>query len=165
MPAYAVAGSLVTWNQEAAGYRLPAEAEWEYACRAGTTTPFNIGECLDTDQANYNGYKPAPGCPDGLYRGEPIGVASFDPNPWGLFDMHGNGYEWCWDWNGLYAADPVTDPTGPSTGTGRIARGGCWAAAAGNCRSAARQRLDPATRLDYVGFRVVRSLARKEQHE
>jgi formylglycine-generating enzyme required for sulfatase activity len=155
-PAYAIAGTLVTWRQEAAGYRLPTEAEWEYACRAGSQTIFHTGDCLTTDQANIDGYGPLANCPDGMFRGQPVPGGSFPANAWGLYDLHGNVYEWCWDWNGFYAAEPATDPSGPAAGTGRVCRGGCWAANAQNCRSATRQRLEPATRLDYLGFRVVR---------
>ncbi|GBC60255.1 hypothetical protein DENIS_1206 [Desulfonema ishimotonii] len=72
------------------GYRLPTEAEWEYACRAGTDTPFAFGKCLSTDQANYDGDYPLQGCPKGKYRKKPVPVASFDPNDFGLYDMHGN---------------------------------------------------------------------------
>ncbi|QTA82859.1 Sulfatase-modifying factor enzyme domain-containing protein [Desulfonema limicola] len=79
-------------------YRLPTEAEWEYACRAGTKTPFYTGRCLGTDQANYDGNNPLKGCPKGIYRKKTTPVGSFPSNPWGLYDMHGNVWEWCQDW-------------------------------------------------------------------
>jgi formylglycine-generating enzyme required for sulfatase activity len=78
-------------------YSLPTEAEWEYACRAGTTTPFWNGDCLSTDQANYDGNYPMPNCEKGIYRQRTTPVKIFKPNPWGLFDMHGNVWEWCQD--------------------------------------------------------------------
>jgi len=104
-------------------YRLPTEAEWEYAARAGTTTPFSFGRCLSTDQANYDGNYPLSGCTKGRYRGKTVSVASFSPNAWGLYDMHGNVWEWCRDWYGDYPSGSVTDPGGPSTGSFRVGRG------------------------------------------
>ena len=106
-------------------YRLPTEAEWEYAARAGTTTPFTYGRCLSTDQANYDGNYPLSGCDKGEYRKRTIPVGSLDaPNAWGLHDMHGNVWEWCQDWYGNYPSGSVTDPTGPSSGsTGSFAAG------------------------------------------
>jgi formylglycine-generating enzyme required for sulfatase activity len=128
-------------------YRLPTEAEWEYACRAGTTKFFFFGNCLSTDQANYNGNYPLEGCPKGEYREKTVPVASFDPNAWGLYDMHGNVYEWCQDWYGDYPTETVTDPAGP----GR-ARTESFGAAAGSAslrtadrRYATRDRLSSGT--------------------
>ncbi|MFP4349875.1 MAG: formylglycine-generating enzyme family protein, partial [Desulfococcaceae bacterium] len=115
---------------------MPTEAEWEYACRAGTKTPFNTGECLSTGQANYNGNYPMPGCSKGKYRKKTIPAASFPPNAWGLYDMHGNVYEWCRDWYGDYPTGQVTDPSGPSFAAYRVLRGGGWNNNAENCRSA-----------------------------
>jgi len=119
-------------------YRLPTEAEWEYACRAGTTTPFFTGSCISTDQANYNGNYPMPGCSKGRYREKTIDVASFSPNAWGLYDMHGNVWEWCQDRYGDYPSGHVTDPEGPSGGSGIVLRGGSWGGNAEYCRSAFR---------------------------
>ena len=113
-------------NQQEGGnkYRLPTEAEWEYACRAGTTTPFFTGSCISTDQANYDGNPPMPGCSKGRYRKKTIDVASFSPNNWGLYDMHGNVCEWCQDRFGDYPSSHVKDPEGPSSGSSWVNRGG-----------------------------------------
>jgi len=137
-------------------YRLPTEAEWEYACRAGTTTPFNTGNCLSTDQANYNGDYPYTGCPSGIYRQAPVPVKSFSPNAWGLYDMHGNVLEWCSDWHGAYPGNEVTDPDGLSNGTARVLRGGSWYNIAQICRSANRLGYMPVYRYGDLGFRLVR---------
>lgn len=138
-------------------YRLPTEAEWEYACRAGTTTPFYTGNCLSTNQANYYGDYPMPGCDKGKYRNKTVPVASFSPNPWGLYDMHGNVYEWCQDWyDSDYPGGHVTDPEGPSSGDYRVLRGGSWGDDAGYCRSANRGNYSPGGRNDDIGFRLVR---------
>ena len=139
-------------------YRLPTEAEWEYACRAGTTTPFSTGGCISTDQANYNGNYPMPGCSKGRYRQETVRVGSFSPNPWGLYDMHGNVWEWCRDWYGDYPTGSVTDPTGPSSGTFCVLRGGSWLGGAGSLRAAGRSRDHPDSRYYNNGFRVARDL-------
>ena len=141
-------------------YRLPTEAEWEYACRAGTTTPFYTGNCISTDQANYDGNYPMPGCSKGKYRKKTIDVASFSPNAWGLYDMHGNVWEWCQDWKGDYPSGYVTDPEGPSSGSARVLRGGSWGSGARNLRSANRRRDDPGSGYGNVGFRVVCCVAR-----
>ncbi len=139
-------------------YRLPTEAEWEYACRAGTTTPFFTGGCISTDQANYNGNYPMPGCSKGMYRKKTIEVASFSPNAWGLYDMHGNVWEWCEDWyEKNYPSGNVTDPAGPSSGSDRVLRGGSWSSFARYLRSADRSGLDPGGRCSNFGFRVVRA--------
>ena len=137
-------------------YRLPTEAEWEHACRAGTTTPFWWGRCLSTDEANYDGNHPLEGCPKGKYRKATTPVKMFPPNSWGLHDMHGNVWEWCQDWFGDYPDGPVTDPTGPETGEYRVVRGGSWLSSARNCRSAHRSWRVPEGRNDYLGFRLVR---------
>ncbi|MBW2708702.1 MAG: SUMF1/EgtB/PvdO family nonheme iron enzyme [Deltaproteobacteria bacterium] len=139
-------------RKEGKKYRLPTEAEWEYACRAGTQTPFSFGGCLSTDQANYDGDYPMPGCGEGAYREKPVSVKSFSPNAWGLYNMHGNVWEWCEDWHGDY--DEATDPEGPSTGSFRVFRGGSWYNFAGDCRSANRYRLEPGLRYDILGFRL-----------
>jgi formylglycine-generating enzyme required for sulfatase activity len=143
-------------QQEGTGkYRLPTEAEWEYACRAGTDGPFYFGKCLSTDQANYNGNYPLEGCSKGEFRDKTTPVGSFDANNYGLYDMHGNVREWCQDWFGNYPTSAVTDPTGPENGADRVLRGGGWIFNAWYCRSAFRDRSRPGNRDDYTGFRLV----------
>ncbi len=134
-------------------YRLPTEAEWEYACRAGTQTPFYTGKCISTDQENYEGIDPMPGCPEGKSIGRHIKVGSFPPNPWGLYDMHGNVSEWCQDWYGNYPTGDITDPKGPSTGSDRVIRGGSWYLSARRARSASRAVHVPDSRSNNIGFR------------
>ncbi|MFZ4525876.1 MAG: formylglycine-generating enzyme family protein [Chlorobium sp.] len=142
-------------------FRLPTEAEWEYACRAGTSTPFNTGENLTTDQANYDGNNPYNNNPKGKYRSIPVAVDSFAPNPWGLYNMHGNVWEWCSDWYGdkyydeCKAKGVVENPEGPVTGSNRVLRGGGWDGHAGRCRSAIRNGVSPVHRFNFVGFRLV----------
>ncbi len=157
----------VTWNEIQAFieklntlgegvYRLPTEAEWEYAARAQTTTPFYTGDCLSTDEANYNGKYPLAGCASGENREAVVPVGTFAPNTWGLYDMHGNVWEWVQDWYGEYPSEAVTDPHGPSTGTTRVVRGGGWNSGAGLCRSAIRINYDGKIRRNYIGFRLIR---------
>jgi formylglycine-generating enzyme required for sulfatase activity len=138
-------------------YRLPTEAEWEYACRAGTQTPFHGGASLGAAAANFAGdypYGDAPRGPD-LQCTAPVG--SYPPNAWGLYDLHGNVWEWCSDWYdpGYYKTSPRRAPRGPSGGSLRVLRGGCWAVAAENCRSARRDKFAPGARSSFIGFRVV----------
>ena len=138
-------------------YRLPTEAEWEYACRAGNTTPFHTGNCISLEQARYAGEFPMPGCPKGDSEGGTVKVGSFHPNPWGLYDMHGNVWEWCQDWYSDYASGHITDPQGPSAGKRRVLRGGSWSSSAWGIRSAYRIRLGPDNHGTFhLGFRVVR---------
>ncbi|MEW6076559.1 MAG: formylglycine-generating enzyme family protein [Thermodesulfobacteriota bacterium] len=136
-------------------YRLPTEAEWEYACRAGTTGPFNTGDCLSTDQANYDGKFFQQGCSAGVTRNSLVAVKSFAPNAWGLYDMHGNVWEWCADWSGEYSSFMVVDPVGPSAGQARIFRGGGWSSGARGCRSAERNWRGPDFKSSIIGFRLV----------
>ncbi len=144
-----------------AACRLPTESEWEYACRAGTTTPFSTGDNLTTDQANYNGDYPYKNYPKGKYLGKTTPVGSYPPNAWGLYDMHGNVYEWCSDWYGEKYYEEckkhgvVENPMGPKSGSYRVLRGGCWDDYAQCCRSAYRSYFTPAYRFNYVGFRLV----------
>jgi sulfatase modifying factor 1 len=105
---------------------LPTEAQWEHACRAGTRTPFSFGERLDPELANYDGNYPYNGAPKGLYRQKTLAVQHFEPNPWGLYQMHGNVWEWCADWLGAYPDGPAQDPVGAEQGRGRVLRGGSW---------------------------------------
>jgi len=145
-------------QRESSGtYRLPTEAEWEYAARAGTDTPFFFGRCLSTDQANYDGNNPLSGCSKGEYRKRTISVASFRTNSWGLYDMHGNVWEWCQDWFGEYPSSSVTNPTGPSGGSRRVVRGGSWLNHARVCRSADRYSDAPGRRYAELGFRLLRN--------
>lgn len=137
------------------GCRLPTEAEWEYACRAGTTTPFNTGNNLTTAQANYNGDYPYNSNAKGKNRDKTLPVGSFAPNEWGLCDMHGNVWEWCSDWYGDYSTSAQANPKGPESGYFRVRRGGCWYGDASHCRSAYRDGDDPANRSGNMGFRLV----------
>ena len=139
----------------AQGYRLPTEAEWEYACRAGTQTPFNTGECLDAGtEANYDGLWPYIDCPAGPHAMWKVAVGSYPPNAFGLYDMHGNLRELCNDWYGSYSGD-ATDPVGPSTGTSRVFRGGHFDKSAWDCRSARRYPAPP--EYSVYSFRPVKS--------
>jgi uncharacterized protein (TIGR02996 family) len=135
-------------------YRLPSEAEWEYACRAGTTTAFYFGETIATDQANYNGDDTYGAGRKGASRGETTPVGIFPPNGWGLYDMHGNVREWCSDWHGDYPTEAVHDPQGPAGGTGRVSRGGSYRDAPTLLRSASRRWESWARRVPFQGFRV-----------
>lgn len=136
-------------------YRLPSEAEWEYACRAGTVTPYHFGETLSADKANYNGNFVYGAGKKGAYREKTMPVGSFPGNPWGLHDMHGNVWQWCHDWHGGYSGKAVTDPQGPKTGKNRVLRGGSWGSHPIFCRSANRNFTDPDSRTEFNGFRVV----------
>ncbi|UKO98536.1 SUMF1/EgtB/PvdO family nonheme iron enzyme [Nostoc sp. UHCC 0870] len=139
-------------------YRLPSEAEWEYACRAGTTTPFYFGETITTDLVNYDGKFPYGSAPKGEYRRETTNVGIFPPNSFGLYDMCGNICEWCEDvYNDSYQGAPI-DGSAWLTGSNndiRLLRGGSWIDNAWVCRSANRYRLARAYRSGLVGFRVV----------
>jgi len=134
--------------EKAAGnvYRLPTEAQWEYACRAGTTTKFSFGD-EESDLGDYAWY-------DDNSDDKTHPVGSKLPNAWGLYDMHGNVWEWCQDWYGDDPSGAVTDPTGPADGSYRVNRGGGWRDGAEYCRSADRGGSGPSSRLNNVGFRV-----------
>ncbi|MDB9499592.1 bifunctional serine/threonine-protein kinase/formylglycine-generating enzyme family protein [Nodularia spumigena] len=139
-------------------YRLPSEAEWEYACRAGTTTPFYFGETITTDLVNYNGNFPYASAPKGEYRQQTTDVGNFPPNSFGLYDMHGNIWEWCQDiYNSSYQGAPIdgTPWLNGSDNNTKLLRGGSWIPFARNCRSANRNRFARALRDIDVGFRVV----------
>jgi sulfatase modifying factor 1 len=137
-------------------YRLPSEAEWEYACRAGTTGPFSTGETVTTAQANFNGLQPYTSSPVGQFRQRPLPVGSFPLNPWGLSDMHGNVWEWTADWYGPYreGVDGAIDPHGPPAGEKRVIRGGSWFFDANSARCALRYTHSPKDRGYSLGFRV-----------
>lgn len=139
------------------GCRLPTEAEWEYACRAGTTTPFNTGENITTDQANYNGNFPYNKAIKGKYLLKTMPVGSYAPNAWGLYDMHGNVYEWCSDWYGPYNTTVTSNPKGISDGKMKVFRGGGWNFLARICRSGYRDFFYPERSDLHIGFRLVTS--------
>lgn len=136
-------------------YRLPTEAEWEYACRVGTTTATAFGYRLSSTQANFDGNYPYDYGAEGPYLGTTTKVGSYAPNAWGLYDMHGNVWEWCWDWYGSYPGGSVTDPKGPNTGSYHVYRGGSWFNYGESCRSAFRSGSWPDYGNSDVGFRVV----------
>ena len=149
----------VSWNDAVAftdwlgkGYRLPTEAEWEYACRAGSTTAYHTGNSLTQSQANFN---------HRTNRGQTSPVGSFPPNNWGLYDMHGNVWEWCRDWfnEDYYKNSPVENPQGPESGISHVFRGGSWFNFGEHCRSAFRDTYpyDPKLREMRIGFRLVYS--------
>jgi len=135
--------------------RLPTEAEWEYACRAGTQTPFSFGENITTDQVNYDGNSPYPGGAKGEYRRKTVPVRSLPPNEWGLYEMHGNTWEWCSDRYDNYPTKEQRDPVGPETGIYRVLRGGSWLNCAWYCRSAQRLGTLPNYRWNDLGFRLL----------
>jgi len=139
-------------------YRLPSEAEWEYACRAGTTTPFHFGATITTDLVNYDGNYTYGNGPTGVYRKQTREVGSFSPNAFGLYDMHGNVWEWCADhWHGNYDGAPIDGTAWLSSDESarRLLRGGSWDDTPRYCRSANRNNLPPVSRDYYIGFRVV----------
>jgi formylglycine-generating enzyme required for sulfatase activity len=133
-------------------WALPTEAQWEYACRAGTTTVFSFGDSLSSREANFNGDYPYGGASEGPYLEKTVGVGSYAANAWGLHDMHGNVWEWCADWYDKTLTGGA-DPDGPNTGVYRVIRGGSWGNYAANCRAASRNRNDPGHRSNYLGFR------------
>lgn len=151
-------------NQKGEGvYRLPTEAEWEYACRAGTQTAYAFGPTITCDQVMFGnnplkddqcvaGFEKRPRC----QPGQPARVASFPPNAWGLYDMHGNVWEWCSDWYGPYTNAAVGDPQGAADGTHRVRRGGSWYTGPTASRSANRNFANPAALYQTLGFRLVR---------
>ena len=137
--------------------RLPTEAEWEYACRAGTQTPFATGPNLTTEQANYDGNYPYNNNAPGVYRAKTTPARSFPPNAWGLFDMHGNVWEWCDDKYAPYGSESVTDPMGSTDFQNwlRVFRGGGYGDYAESCRSARRIKSPPNAVGPNIGFRLV----------
>ena len=156
-PSYTINGQQVIWDRSANGYRLPTEAEWEYCSRAGTITPFYTGDNITTDEANYNGNEPYLDNAAGIFRGMTLQVGSFSPNFFGLYDMHGNVGEWCWDWNVEYTGGAHANPQGAASGYYRVFRGGGWSHPADFLRSARRGGNLPAARESFLGFRLARN--------
>lgn len=142
--------------QGSSGWRLPSEAEWEYACRAGTTTAFSFGENITPEQVNYDGQRPYAGAEVGLRRVWPVSVRSLPRNPWGLYEMHGNVFEWCED---LYVVHPERGIAAKDTpGASRVLRGGAWNSKGKQVRSAYRDGYAPASSGTKYGFRIARSI-------
>ena len=139
------------------GGTLPTEAQWEYACRGGTTTPFSTGNFLTNLQANYDWVYPYNGSTNSVttYPSKTQPVGTYTPNAYDLYDMHGNVREWCSDWYGSYPTTAQTNPTGATSGLYRVIRGGSWWNAAQDCRSAYRLYMNPIGNYNYIGFRVV----------
>lgn len=133
---------------------LPTEAQWEYCCRAGTSTPFYCGEQINSKLVNFDGHHPYNDGRKSAYRQQTVEVKSLPPNAWGLYEMHGNVWEWCQDWYGAYPAQPVVDPQGLATGSTRVLRGGSWFSDGRDCRSAHHINFDPSGRSYYIGFRL-----------
>ena len=144
-------------------FRLPTEAEWEYACRAGTETPYFWGATLKGERANCNGALPCGTSEKGPSLGRTTAVGSYAANPWGLFDMHGNVWEWCSDRSGAYSAAPQTDPTGTPDGWFQIVRGGCWDCDAARCRAAYRGTSAASYSSGNRGFRLALSCKREKE--
>jgi formylglycine-generating enzyme required for sulfatase activity len=161
------AATYVSWNdavayckklseKEGKTYRLPTEAEWEYACRAGTETTYSFG--IDQRQLGDYAWYDENASNLGEEYSHQVGLKK--PNAFGLYDMHGNVFEWCHDYYGedYYKQSPAQDPTGPARGSSRVLRGGSWSPYSRDTRSARRDRLDAVFRCNYVGFRLVREL-------
>lgn len=168
-PAYETDGQTIHWNRSADGYRLPTEAEWEYACRAGTVTPFHTENSISAEESNYYGHYPYEiennyfsqenlATKPGEYRQTTVAVDSFSPNAWGLYNMHGNVGEWVWDYYGDYDTEEADNPTGAETGTLRVYRGGGWNDFAKNMRSAYRAALAEDKGSFNIGIRLVRGI-------
>lgn len=140
-------------------YRLPTEAEWEYACRAGAQTSFPTGASLSTDQANFDGNHPYNGYDKGVFRRRTVKAGAFPANDWGFNDMSGNVWEWCQDYYCRYSSAVESNPTGPASGTFRVMRGGSWFYDIQSCRCASRYKAYASKRSIMIGFRVAKSLA------
>ncbi len=167
-PAYTITEGGALWDRSADGYRLPTEAEWEYACRGGTTSAFYTEKSLSAEEANFYGHYPYEieenyfdnsrlEAGPGEYRATTVEVGSFEPNPWGLYDMHGNVNEWCWDYYGDYDTGNPQDPAGSASGTRHVYRGGGWNDFGKNMRSAYRGAGQADLKSSSLGIRLVRS--------
>lgn len=155
---YTFTEGIASCDFSANGFRLPTEAEWEYACRGGGSSTFHYGDDIDTSMANFNGtipYKSA----DGFFRNETTEAGIFPANNFGLYDMHGNVWEWCWDSysENYYRNSPAKNPLGPETGPRRVKRGGCWISPGKELRSANRE---PWSEIgtNTTGIRICRSM-------
>jgi len=154
VPAYTIYDDNVTWNREANGYRLPTGFEWEYACRAGTTTPFYTGNSITTNQANFDGRFPYNSNARMEYRQKTTPVGTFMANRWGLYDMHGNVWEWCWENpNGDKNDDSIIQLNNAVC----VIRGGAWSSSGVSLLASYRSGFQPNIKKNYVGFRVARN--------
>ena len=145
-----------TFNSQLIGLKaqLPTEAQWEYACRAGTTFPFSIGDMITPELVNYDGNRPDNGGEKGKYRKQTVPVKSLPTNPWGLYEMHGNVWEWCQDgFKEHLGTEASTNPL-INESAERVVRGGSWYDDGRDCRSAIRSGREPGGRSDYIGFRL-----------
>jgi len=149
-PAYKIEGDSLEWDRESPGFRLPTEAEWEYSCRAGSTSRFACSD-LESSLEGMAWYRKNSG-------DQTHSVSRKEPNAWGIFDMHGNVWEWVWDWYAQYSGVQASEPVGPKTGSSRVLRGGSWRSTARYCRSAYRGDYKPGYRASYLGFRLSRSV-------
>ena len=141
-------------RKDGKAYRLPTEAEWEYGCRAGTTTPFHFGATISTDQSNYDGNYTYANGRKGVFRKKTTPVGSFPANAWGLFDMHGNVWELCQDLYAPYKTGDIIEPLNQTNGEAHVLRGGSWFGFPRRCRAAYRYWFTPGPGYGIVGCRV-----------